>query len=163
MKTSVPVLMCDKCMSTKPDKNPATKSSVRCSLCVKEGVTIPANDIELTANGIGGKISKLITTQSNNNVVAVNPQQNSSSGNNQQSQQDININRKDDASSGKGKAARSVLKWGGGHAYEKKGIRKMKRILCQFGTECARKDCYFAHPKRKSSGNQIKFKTQKSG
>mmetsp|Transcript_72901 Transcript_72901/g.211041 ORF Transcript_72901/g.211041 Transcript_72901/m.211041 type:complete len:175 (+) Transcript_72901:2-526(+) len=30
----VPVLMCDKCMSKKPDKNSATRLSVRCPLCV---------------------------------------------------------------------------------------------------------------------------------
>jgi len=32
----VPVLMCDKCMSLKPDKTPGMKLKVRCPLCVKE-------------------------------------------------------------------------------------------------------------------------------
>ena len=46
------------------------------------------------------------------------------------------------------KAAPSVLKWGGGYASKKKRSRKMKRKLCQFGSECVRKDCFFAHPER---------------
>ena len=47
------------------------------------------------------------------------------------------------------KRASSVLKWGGGHATEKKDHRKWKRRLCQFGSECRRLDCFFAHPERK--------------
>jgi hypothetical protein len=45
-----------------------------------------------------------------------------------------------------GKAATTVLKWGGGHAAEKKQLRKMKRKLCHFGSKCIRSDCYFSHP-----------------
>ena len=47
------------------------------------------------------------------------------------------------------KRASSVLKWGGGHATEKKEQRKWKRRLCQFGSDCCRQDCFFAHPERK--------------
>ena len=58
-------------------------------------------------------------------------------------------------SSKKGKAAESVLKWGGGHAKEKKEKRRMKRKMkqtpCQFGKECHRKDCLFDHPDREKS------------
>ena len=49
------------------------------------------------------------------------------------------------------KQAPSVLKWGGGHASEKKEKRKMKRIACQFGADCIRKDCFFSHPEQEQS------------
>jgi len=48
----------------------------------------------------------------------------------------------------KGKAADSVLKWGGGHAKSKKLQRKAQRRVCQFGSECVRNDCMFNHPGR---------------
>jgi predicted sulfurtransferase len=46
----------------------------------------------------------------------------------------------------KGAAAPSVLKWGGGHGAEKKDKRRFKRQPCRFGSDCHRKDCFFAHP-----------------
>lgn len=49
------------------------------------------------------------------------------------------------------KAAKSVLKWGGGHATKKKEKRRYARKLCQFGAECIRKDCFFLHPERENS------------
>ena len=56
------------------------------------------------------------------------------------------------------KAADSVLKWGGGHAKEKKVARQkkkdtqqMRRRVCRFGSECFRKDCYFMHPERNAT------------
>jgi predicted sulfurtransferase len=105
----VPVLVCAACLSRK-----STGTEVlRCPLCVEEGITVPANELEYTKNG-----------------VAVCSDANESS---------------------ESKAAPSVLKWGGGHAFQKKKQRKMKRKLCQFGSECVRKDCFFAHPERKNS------------
>jgi predicted sulfurtransferase len=51
----VPVLMCAKCQSMKPDKDPEKMMSVRCPLCVAENVTVPASEVEFTANGIKSK------------------------------------------------------------------------------------------------------------
>lgn len=121
----VPVLMCDKCMSLKPDKTPGMQLKVRCPLCKVENITVPASAVEFTANGIKGKI-------------------------------DTSSEQKDD----KGKAAQSVLKWGGGHASQKKRGRKMKRRLCQFGSECIRKECFFAHPERDAKKQELSKKAK---
>jgi predicted sulfurtransferase len=58
----------------------------------------------------------------------------------------------------KGKAASSVLKWGGGHAHGKKEKQKDKRRknklktrTCQNGKDCTRPDCFFFHPGRDES------------
>ena len=37
----VPILMCPKCMSVKPDKTPDMVLKTRCPLCVKENITKP--------------------------------------------------------------------------------------------------------------------------
>ena len=109
------VLMCEKCMSEKPDKTKGMELKVRCPLCVEEDITVPASEIEFTENGVKSKkIGK--------------------------GGQEHNMTKR--------KAADSVLKWGGGHAKRKKEKRKLQRILCQFGKECIRKDCMFAHPDR---------------
>ena len=50
----VPVLMCNKCLSQKPDKTPGMELNVRCPLCVRENITVPASEVELTANGTRG-------------------------------------------------------------------------------------------------------------
>jgi predicted sulfurtransferase len=115
----VPVLMCDKCMSLKPDKTPGMESKVRCPLCVEENITVLAKEVEYTDNGIKSK-----TSQKESNACSANDVDNSE----------------------RGKAADSVLKWGGGHANKKKQLKKMKRRLCQFGRECVRQDCFFHHP-----------------
>ena len=52
----VPVLMCDKCMTARPDKPGSGKElSVRCPICVRDDVTIPAADVVLTDNGVSVK------------------------------------------------------------------------------------------------------------
>lgn len=108
----VPVLMCEKCMSLKPDKTPGMELKVRCPLCVLENITVPASEVEFTNNGIKGKVGE---------------------------------------KQGKDKkVAGSVLKWGGGHASKKKLSRKIKGRMCQFGSECMRKDCFFIHPGQES-------------
>jgi predicted sulfurtransferase len=109
----VPVLMCDGCMT----RSKREDLLARCPLCVEENITVPAEDVDFTDNGISGK----------------------------------SVGNKDDPSK---KAAPSVLKWGGGHAQEKKQKRKMKRTLCQFGADCVRKDCYFLHPKGEKAKTQ---------
>ena len=124
----VPVLMCDKCMSKKPDKDPEMRLSVRCPLCVEENVTVAASEVEFTDNGIRGKDPSLHARKS------------------------MGI----DAAGLECKAAPSVLKWGGGHAAQKKFGRQMKRTICRFGAACHRTDCFFAHPDREEDANEKK-------
>lgn len=124
----VPVLMCDKCMSKKPDKDPKMRLSVRCPLCVSENVTVPASEVEFTDNGIRGKNSSSKATKPSGKIRADSEE----------------------------KAATSVLKWGGGHASQKKFGRQMKRTICRFGAECYRTDCFFAHPERQGPGKKSK-------
>jgi hypothetical protein len=124
----VPVLMCDKCMSKRPDKDPKMRLSVRCPLCVDENVTVPASEVEFTDNGIRGK----------------NP---SSHGRKSVDQ---------GSTASENKAAPSVLKWGGGHAAQKKLGRQMKRTICRFGAACYRNDCFFAHPEREELTKETK-------
>lgn len=122
----VPVLMCDKCQSTKPDKDPKRKLSVRCPLCVAENVTVPASEVEFTANGIKSKNASMTRTS------------------------------QDEVSKSQDKAADSVLKWGGGHASKKKFENKMKRRMCKFGSDCKRSDCFFAHPDQDQKSKKLK-------
>lgn len=55
------------------------------------------------------------------------------------------------ATEGSGISAPSVLKWGGGHASEKKRKRQCKRKACRFGGDCKRSDCLFAHPEPRTT------------
>jgi predicted sulfurtransferase len=119
----VPVLMCDSCMSKKPDKVVGKELSVRCPLCVSENITVPASQVEYTENGVKGRVN-------------TGPSLDSKFNNGEESQ----------AVPQHGKAATSVLKWGGGHAKQKKVMRHIKKKVCQFGKDCARKDCVFLHP-----------------
>ncbi|VEU37578.1 unnamed protein product [Pseudo-nitzschia multistriata] len=142
----VPVLMCEKCMSLKPDKTPGMELKVRCPLCVEEGVTVLAKELVFTANGIKNKIvSSAKAAISGNSVEKV-----SGDYRNKCEIVDKEYESKKNLG-GTGKAADSVLKWGGGHAINKKKLKKMKRRVCQFGAECVRKDCFFYHPQRESS------------
>jgi hypothetical protein len=127
----VPVLMCDKCLSKKPDKDPNTRLSVRCPLCVAENVTVPANEVEFTANGIRGKNPSVALRGATSESL--------------------------DSHS---KQAESVLKWGGGHATKKKFDRQMKRKACKFGVNCSRRACFFAHPGREQNISNKREKAQ---
>lgn len=144
----VPVLMCERCMSLKPDKTRGMELKVRCPLCVEEGVTVLAKELELTANGVKNKVvsaSKAVAEvdrvrKSRTPIEAVD-----------RNKQCEIANKKDKANKiswETGKAADSVLKWGGGHAIKKKKLKKMKRRICQFGSDCVREDCFFYHPER---------------
>ena len=108
----VPVLMCDRCMSKKPDKTPGMELSVRCPLCKKEGITVPASDIEYTENGKKSKEKSFVVDTG---------------------KVESNLMVKEQK-----KAASSVLKWGGGHASKKKELRKLKRNMTRFGSDCTR-------------------------
>jgi len=135
----VPVLMCEKCMSLKPDKSPGMEMKVRCPLCVEEKITVLASEVEFTANGIRNKVVTARTT-----LTAVSP----ATGRTERSVGSETTRKNatmDHDVCQTGKAADSVLKWGGGHAAKKK---KSKRRLCQFGANCFRKDCFFYHPER---------------
>ncbi len=105
----VPVLMCDKCMSLKPDKTYDMMLKVRCPLCVEQNITVPASKVEFTDNGVKSKIEGA-EIQSNTDMNS-NEMRNNDSNNN-----------------GHQKAASSVCKWGGGYAKQKKLERKMKRL-----------------------------------
>ena len=123
----VPVLMCDSCMSLKPDKSPsdATKLTVRCPLCKEEGITVAAAEQTFTNNG-------------------------------------IDVEKK----GAKAGASTTVLKWGGGHAKEKKKERNMKRKgqekECKFGAQCSREKCWFSHPTGGGGGGGSSAKKAKS-
>jgi len=140
----VPVLMCDSCMSKKPDKTKGMELSVRCPLCITENVTVPAQEVEWTNNGIQGKIENQVMnntctkTKKSNDTITKEKNRSKSYEENESLRQIQGLNTER-------KAANSVLKWGGGHASKKKDTRKMKRRLCQFGSECIRKDCLFLH------------------
>lgn len=148
----VPVLVCDKCMSkscthkkSKKSKNSGSQApakdvisknidldQVRCPLCVEEGITVPAEEVEYTDNGVRGRTNSFSEGGEVSNISANTTETKTSS------------NEK--------KAAKSVLKWGGGHAIKKKEKRRYSRKLCQFGADCVRKDCFFYHPEREKDG-----------
>jgi len=112
----VPVLMCDSCMSKKPDKSPEMQLSVRCPLCVAEDIRVPAKDLAFTANGVKAKVASVKNTSTDSSLhVETGP-----------------------------KAAPSVLKWGGGYS-SKKASTPLSQRPCKFGTKCHRPDCLFSH------------------
>jgi hypothetical protein len=104
--------------------------NVRCPLCVEEGVTVPAEQVEYTNNGVRGRASSF----SEGGQVSSTP-----------TKANVACDKK---------AAKSVLKWGGGHATEKKEKRRYSRKPCQFGVDCVRKDCFFYHPERENNSKK---------
>lgn len=136
----VPVLMCEKCMSQKPDKTPGMELKVRCPLCVDENITVLADELEFTANGIKNKVVSSASDHGKSHHGDIDSNKSKKRGKEGKANNDICQNAK---------AANSVLKWGGGHAAQKKKQKKNSRRLCQFGENCFRKDCFFYHPERK--------------
>jgi predicted sulfurtransferase len=122
----VPVLMCDSCMSTNKETNQqeSTVLARRCPLCVEENVTVRVEETEWTNNGADSFVA---------------PRQQSTSG---------KRGAPRDNTSQSSKAAPSVLKWGGGHAANKKERRRFQNTPCRFGADCRRKDCFFSHATR---------------
>lgn len=97
------------------------RKSGRCPLCVEQNVTVRVEEVEYTKNGVETKVPVKNKTVTNNNYP--------------------------DEESGKvAMAAPTVLKWGGGHAADKKVKRQWKRMPCRFGSNCNRTDCFFQHP-----------------
>mmetsp|Transcript_7086 Transcript_7086/g.12551 ORF Transcript_7086/g.12551 Transcript_7086/m.12551 type:complete len:743 (-) Transcript_7086:469-2697(-) len=171
----VPVLVCDTCMSqlssahgkkkkkkkgnsdendkkasakeatSGNDKYPKEDGRIRCPLCVEEGVTVPAKDVEYTDNGVRGKLRS--SSFSEGGGSGANTSEPADGQHGKQNKMDSNS-----------KAAKSVLKWGGGHATKKKEKRKFSRRPCQFGVDCVRKDCFFYHPERDAKCQKVKGK-----
>ena len=165
----VPVLVCDTCLSiqsstsAKKKKKEAGKEKekeedvvkpkvsikeverIRCPLCVEEGVTVPAADVEYTDNGVRNRPSSSSFSEGGGPSLSVCPPVVDEKTKDKKKMNDNNTNEK--------KTAKSVLKWGGGHATKKKEKRKWSKKLCQFGSECVRKDCFFYHPERKHGKN----------
>ena len=174
----VPILVCDTCMSAssthkkkkkkskKKKKNGGGKEEdggkeknvvtagdtraavatdkVRCPLCVEENVTVPAADVDYTDNGVS--VGRLRSSSfSEGGGVSNNPAE-GAKVDNKGKKSESNIN----------KTAKSVLKWGGGHATKKKEKRKYSRMPCQFGVDCVRRDCFFYHPEREKEGKKKK-------
>jgi len=134
----VPVLMCDGCMSLKPDKTPGKELSVRCPLCVDEGITVPAADTEWVDNGKKSTSSAGFSsaTSSDGKRAAADMQE-------------------------QPKSSSTTLKWGGGSSkkkQEKKAMEEItrmnvfKRKACTFGDSCTRTDCWFGHPRDEEAG-----------
>ena len=162
----VPILVCDECMSQsssqkknkkrksgdKAEANPTHKEDrsdysldkTRCPLCIEEGVTVPAEQVEYTDNGVHIK--------KRSNSFSEGGEESNSATELKAKKQNVASTTTDNSSSiSERKAAKSVLKWGGGHAAQKKEKRKLSRKLCQFGVECVRKDCFFYHPEREGN------------
>jgi hypothetical protein len=143
--------MCEKCLSLKPDKIPGMELKVRCPICLEENITVLAKEVEFTENGIKNKAFTATTKANHAGGFSVRSDRDDNFDKYERSKKEDSA---DKALCRSGKAANSVLKWGGGHATEKKKLKKNIRRLCQFGSNCYRKDCFFYHPERNPSSKK---------
>ena len=114
----VPVLLCDKCLTNKVDKTPGMELRMRCRICVKENITVPASLVEFTNNGIQTK-----TTPIDQGDVKAASTVCKWGGGHARSKK---INRKKERSNTVNKV-------------------KLKDQPCRFGRDCTRENCWFSH------------------
>ena len=164
----VPVLMCNVCMTndTTTQNNEqvhATKKDsqqekvhtnlIRCPLCVEENVTVRAEEVDWTNNGMTVRCSlssnttesrsssSTTTTKEETQQVTATGMMTWCSSSSSSSKKNLTA-----AAVHPRKVASSVLKWGGGYALGKKERRRRQGKPCKFGTACKRSHCFFVHP-----------------
>lgn len=125
----VPVLMCPDCCTKRVDK-------------VKEGEEVGARERNL-------RMRCPLCVQENITVPAADVE---FTDNGVHTKQKRSSSSSGTGGGGEGGAAKTVCKWGGGHAKTKKRSRqddrakqRLETVSCKFGKDCTRKDCWFSH------------------
>ena len=123
--------------------------AVRCPLCVQQKITVAAEAMSLTNNGVGaafdaptGGINMGAPALGSGNGGGGSSSGGAGGGKGAGSSSKSGKS----AANGAGKATTTVLKWGGGHAGKKKKDRKLSKIPCKFGADCKLSACFFKHP-----------------
>lgn len=116
----VPVLLCDSCMTKKIDKIEGMELKMRCPICVKENITVPASEVEFTNNGIKTKKDSV----KNSSCVAKAAASVCKWGGGHAKTK--KLNRKTERLNNANKV-------------------KLSDQPCRFGPSCTRTDCWFSH------------------